>query len=967
MANFFGILLFCFFLIIPLSASENQVEIDHSLEQARQTIQKLNSIETSGGPEKYDSCMTLIINNSTGPRVLGADQVKIKIDHIPSGIRPAFSGADVHVSQAAFATLNGYNLTRLLHDSGQWPAWPGSANTDDGIADGNNLPGTGEDGQTIDEQAGEIYDLDGNNHYPAAVLRALGSRCYVFVPVYMFPTLPGSIDQLQRFTPPAPALSRLFWVDSAAVLGKTLFWSPTVASSSALLEPRFLFGADKNSATQKMQQMANEFDSLIYPRISDAFGNPPDIDRDPRIYLLVDDIRDGSGNFRGYFYSNDQLPKSVDGFSNAKELLYIDAFPSLSLIFNDTMGTVAHEFVHLITFNENGKKNEERWIDEGMANVGRNLYDGTESTNVDAFIKKPDISLVSNDQEEFLGPNAFAHYGNSYLFSLYLVEKYGRGNPNGFIRKVIGDDAQGVSGINNALRDQNVTFEDVFKTWVIANHLDKTRRIDGTELHQGLWGYNFDNDTDTTNDIGTNEHLPVKTSESKIVGEKSPLIVSASVSDTAADYIKITGSPGDLTVNFDGENEKVWEFAIIKKSDTVDPDVERYTLDQQEKSGSKIIKNFGTGNTFKELIFVPGNLSISGGAANAGGQDPVPETTTGQLPYYQTEGDQAPVVGKIAAALQPTGHYVISGSFNNMIVSVWPNPVHENELLVAVKSKNGFSQVPTGVITFGGVQRQLILSGITNDTYLANFTIKDSGEGNILATGEDQNGLLLRSNLNFSANHMNDRIPQIPYRNKIVPQNVNSTISLSLNSGSILKGIEFTKGNSLAFFQFTGPVALSSEDLDLSLNGKEVKAIYMGNNRFKLVLKNKLISGKNRLNFRYKESNKWTALKSIEIDHVIPLEFANVGYPGKSPEHPDIFSCKLAGDKAGDVKSVQLIIFDMGRNTLKEVALIPRGSDTYSLKLSSLLPHLKPGSYRFRLCTIGSVIELRHAGIFIVQ
>ena len=74
----------------------------------------------------------------------------------------------------------------------------------------------------------------------------------------------------------------------------------------------------------------------IYQTDVDAFGNPPDVDNDPKIIILMMDIKDGytsggtSGYVEGYFYSFNEIdPDSSPQYStsNFTEIFYLDTNP----------------------------------------------------------------------------------------------------------------------------------------------------------------------------------------------------------------------------------------------------------------------------------------------------------------------------------------------------------------------------------------------------------------------------------------------------------------------------------------------------------------------------------------------------------------------------------------------------------------------------------------------------------------
>ncbi|GAB4280653.1 MAG: hypothetical protein Kow0029_25320 [Candidatus Rifleibacteriota bacterium] len=614
-----------------------------------------------------------------------------------------FSAADVDVAQVPFATSNGYGLTNLFHDSGQWPGTNGNPDADDGISSFGT------------DWAGEIYDIDGNGHYPSAVLRYIGTHCYIFVPVMYFPTLPRGISSTEDATPPAQAAWGLYWPDSVAFSNGPYYYAPD--ANGTVLEPRYILGADKNLARLKLKELADHFDGEIYPKIREYFGNEPDIDGDPKVFILLDDIRDGAGSFRGYFWAGNQFPRTSQALSNEKELLNIDMFPSFSLAPDDTYGTVAHEFTHMVIFNEgywveNGVlKGLERWLEEGLTQYGQYLFNGKYTTNLDQFIKYPDVILTDDRvNTTWLGPNPFANYGASFLWIYYLTEKYGGSNVANFLRNIIRSRLPGMQSIDAVLTPFGTTSTKVFADWAIANYLDKTRKRDGSMLNDGKWGYNVDNDFNTANDLGVNERLPVKFSE-KVILTGPVTARSSNVNPFAADYIEISGNTGNLNVGFDGDDRGQFQAAVIKRGPDVDTAVEFLYLNDKQ-AGNLIIQNYGTGGTYENIVFVP--------------------MVTSNANYEKMS-------------------YVYSMTFDDLKVAIFPNPTFENYLHIVVRTDEKFAAEPRLQMTYEGEQGYLTMVPVNDSTYIANYAVKKSGEGVIEVNGTNSNGTILSNTLKFSA------------------------------------------------------------------------------------------------------------------------------------------------------------------------------------------------------------------------
>jgi hypothetical protein len=608
-----------------------------------------------------------------------------------------FTSTDVDRVMIPISTSNGPNLTDLFHDGGEWPGYGGNPSTDDGSASGVTL-------------AQEIYDYDGNGHYPKAVLRYVGTHCYIFVPVMFFPTLPTPLSNSEDITPKAEAEWGMTWHHNP-----NLYYSPD--SGGNVREPRFVLGTDKASAKLTLAKLATKFDTEIYPQMREYLGNEPDFDGDSKIFILLDDIRDPTGGFLGYFWAGNQFSRSEIPLSNEKELLYIDIhnfvdYPS------EAYGTVAHEFAHMIMFNEGYyvENNElmglETWVEEGITTYVEHLFTNKFSSNLDLFITNPDTRLVEDRTNVWLGNNPYANYGASFLFMYYICEKYGYANVPNFLKSIIrAREGGGIGNIEAALRTHNKTMKDVFIDWCIANSLNKTTKKDLiTPLNGGKWGYLVDNDGNVNNNIGYNYGLPVALSETMLLSTDSTTRSSA-VKPWAADYIRIHGNNGKLNVAFDGDDRGQFAAALIKEGPQVDSDVEILYLNDKQ-AGNLVVQNYGSSSTYENLTLIP----IQTGNYND----------------------------------QPLS-YVYSGTFADLKVAVFPNPMFENHLHVVVRSESKFSSEPRVQMTYDGAQWYMVMSPIDDSTYIANYSLKNSGEGTIAASGANASGVILSNHIKFSA------------------------------------------------------------------------------------------------------------------------------------------------------------------------------------------------------------------------
>jgi hypothetical protein len=229
---------------------------------------------------------------------------------------------------------------------------------------------------------------------------------------------------------------------------------------------------------EQLVYLLGEFDNNIYPTVADVYGEPlPRGDEGKKTWILIFNIRDES------YYDCDQTVYTVGYFSasesaeNNKNIMHIDSFDWANRTGPDAArpylyeGAFAHEYEHLVHFDID--PDEPSWVDEGLADMAGFLcgYGHWDSHLFNYLAYHPMVSLT------FWG-GGLEDYGASYLFQLYLFEKYGGA---AFTSALVQEQANGIEGIENTLaafgyRD---SFDDVFDNWVIANYIDDTRKGGG--------------------------------------------------------------------------------------------------------------------------------------------------------------------------------------------------------------------------------------------------------------------------------------------------------------------------------------------------------------------------------------------------------------------------------------------------------------------------------------------------------
>lgn len=252
---------------------------------------------------------------------------------------------------------------------------------------------------------------------------------------------------------------------------------------------------------EQVDKLRDEFDSNIYPKATEFFGTPDALDGShsplpgmvglpegyyegsDKVIMLVDNIIDEG-------YTNPSYPFFVAGFFWQTLENYIDR----NIITIDTnswetrlestfFGTTIHELQHLIHADNDGA--EETWLNEGMSTFSEYLGGyGHDDSSINFYLDHPENSLVNWDEHQgaTTGPETIADYGQVYLFTLYMNDKFGRE----FIRDLALNQKQGINSVDEVLKahGSSLGFTQLYQNFITALTLDSDRVGNGV--------YNFD-------------------------------------------------------------------------------------------------------------------------------------------------------------------------------------------------------------------------------------------------------------------------------------------------------------------------------------------------------------------------------------------------------------------------------------------------------------------------------------------
>jgi hypothetical protein len=285
---------------------------------------------------------------------------------------------------------------------------------------------------------------------------------------------------------------------------------------------------------QIVQKLADDFEVGIYPTNRRFFGSEwtPGVDNDPHLYILY--TRGLGGQTAGYFSSNDEYPPNARPFSNGHEMFQISA-DLISLDSKSARGVLAHEFQHMIHWRHD--RNEELWLNEGFSDLAAFVNGYDVGGHDRAFAASPDVQLNAWAEKP---QDTYAHYGASFLFLTYFLDRYGEiatqalsANPNKGMKSV--DDTMGALNLKAAGGAKPATADDLFVDWTVTNYLSDPK------VDNGRYGYHNNPTAPTVKATET-----IKTCPSEAA--------TRDVSQYGADYIRIN-CRGPFNLHFEGATQ----------------------------------------------------------------------------------------------------------------------------------------------------------------------------------------------------------------------------------------------------------------------------------------------------------------------------------------------------------------------------------------------------------------------------
>jgi hypothetical protein len=268
-----------------------------------------------------------------------------------------------------------------------------------------------------------------------------------------------------------------------------------------------------------------EFESLLYPTDTLYFGRETDRNADGRVTILYTPevnratLQGAQGFVAGFFWGGDLVKKSEYADlgiqcpqTNEQEIFYM-LVPdpagtingnqrSVSVVRQNTRGTIAHEFQHMINqgrrlLNTAVDSSETTWLNEALSHfaeevVGRvkrgfsdfqrlsfsdvnptpssaddyNAFFRQNLARYRSWMQRPDTSSPTSNASR----NQLAPRGAAWMLLRYAVDFHSGGNMKSFLRGVVnGPDI----GLRNLLQHSNgAQFDDLLSGWLISQFTD---------------------------------------------------------------------------------------------------------------------------------------------------------------------------------------------------------------------------------------------------------------------------------------------------------------------------------------------------------------------------------------------------------------------------------------------------------------------------------------------------------------
>lgn len=225
---------------------------------------------------------------------------------------------------------------------------------------------------------------------------------------------------------------------------------------------------DRSLLSQALQNLSNEFEQTIWPRLMQFYGEAGQgPDGSSSITVLFHEMDETAG---GYFSPVNLYPKTEKPESNERNIIFLNI---KKLPHSIVKALLAHEFQHVISFYQKDKRlrqSEDIWLNELRSEYAPTYlgYDNqfrrsNLEQRVAAFLENPSDSLTEWASGKY-------DYGSVNIFGQYLADHFG---PD-VLRQSMQSSVIGIESLEAVFKSlgQAKTFSDVFRDWLIASFLN---------------------------------------------------------------------------------------------------------------------------------------------------------------------------------------------------------------------------------------------------------------------------------------------------------------------------------------------------------------------------------------------------------------------------------------------------------------------------------------------------------------
>ena len=360
-----------------------------------------------------------------------------------------------------------------------------------------------------------------------------------------------------------------------------------------------LNSVQQNNFLNAQNSLADEFDNVIYPKLTEFYGSEwnPGIDNNSRITFLFTPMADDAG---GYFRTNDEFLVSEMADSNEREMIYFNAKHAVN---NRAKALIAHEFQHLINFNQKNKIlniDDEVWLNEMRSEYAPTIvgYDDVYDGSNISYREKHFLATPGDPLAEW--QNVSEDYGVINFFAQYLADNYG-GN---IFSSMIKNSKTGVASVNQALSDSgfNKDFSGIFSDWTVANILNDCSLDDGNYCYKNsnLAGIKIE-----------------PTAKYDIFAPLTSVSIGGKIQDWSARWYKFSGAnlaDKTLRLNFEGKNTS-GDFKIPYIAETNSGEISFEYMKLANDFGMSYVKDFG--DKIKNVLVIPASHSLNAETVSA--------------------------------------------------------------------------------------------------------------------------------------------------------------------------------------------------------------------------------------------------------------------------------------------------------------------------------------------------------------